>query len=77
MEKRFFSFQEAAEFLMCSRSFLDRLVASDEIPSYKIGMGRKGRRLFDKEELIEWVKSHKDAGEKPPTPRRPSRRPAL
>ena len=55
-EKRFLSPTDAAVFLSLSKPSLDRLVRRKEIPSYKIG----GRRLFDKEELIEWVKSHRD-----------------
>jgi excisionase family DNA binding protein len=57
-EKRFLSPTDAAIFLSLSKPTLDRLVRRKEIPSYKIG----GRRLFDREELIEWVKSHRDPG---------------
>ena len=57
-EKRFLSPTDAAIFLSLSKPSLDRLVSRKEIPSYKIG----GRRLFDKEELVEWVKSHKEPG---------------
>lgn len=61
MEKRFLSPADAAAFLSLSRPTIERLVRRKEIPSYKIG----GRRLFDKEELVRWVKSHKD--QRPPT----------
>jgi excisionase family DNA binding protein len=55
-EKRFLSPTDAAIFLSLSKPSLDRLVRRKEIPSYKIG----GRRLFDREELVEWVKRHRD-----------------
>ena len=68
-EKRFLSPTDAAIFLSLSKPSLDRLVRRKDIPSYKIG----GRRLFDREELIEWVKSHRDDSEKKPKPS-PSRK---
>ena len=65
MKKRFISYTETAQFLGLSRPTIDRLIARGEIPSYKIGK----RRLFDPEELVDWVKSHrsdrpKKSGEK-------------
>ena len=59
MEKRFLSSADAAIFLGVSRPWIEKLVARKAIPSYKIGK----RRLFDKEELVEWVKAHKDPKE--------------
>jgi excisionase family DNA binding protein len=56
MEKRFISPKEAAQFLGLSRPTIDRLVKRRAIPSYMIGH----RRLFDPEELVEWVKRHRD-----------------
>ena len=56
MKKRFISYTETAQFLGISRPTIDRLIARGEIPSYKIGK----RRLFDPEELVEWVKSHRN-----------------
>lgn len=56
MEKRFISPKEAVQFLGLSRPTIDRLVKRRAMPSYMIGH----RRLFDPEELIEWVKSHGD-----------------
>ncbi len=56
MKKRFISYTETAQFLGLSRPTIDRLIAREEIPSYKIGK----RRLFDPEELVEWVKSHRN-----------------
>jgi len=60
MKKRFISYSETAQFLGLSRPTIDRLIARGEIPSYKIGK----RRLFDPEELIEWVKGHRNSGKK-------------
>jgi excisionase family DNA binding protein len=56
MDKKFLTFSETAELLRISKPTVERLVAEKIIPSYKIGK----RRLFDPEELIEWVKSHRD-----------------
>ena len=58
MEKRFLSFPETAAFLGLSRSKVEKLVGQRKIPSYKIDK----RRVFDKEELVEWVKNHKEPG---------------
>ena len=56
MEKRFLSVKEVSEFLGISRITINRWVKAGEIPSYKLGK----RRVFDKEEVIAWVKSHED-----------------
>jgi len=66
MEKRFISPKEAAQFLGLSRPTVDRLVKKGAIPSYMIGH----RRLFDPEELIAWVKSHRDEKRKAKTKKR-------
>lgn len=56
MEKRFLSIREASQFLGISKATLHRLINSNNPPpSYKIG----GKRVFDKDELVDWVKSHK------------------
>ena len=54
MEKKFISAPEVAEFLGLSRSTVDRHAKAGRMPSYLVG----DRRLFDPEELVEWVKSH-------------------
>ena len=54
MEARFISAPEVVELLGISRSSVDRLTKSGKMPSYLVG----DRRLFDKEEIIAWVKSH-------------------
>lgn len=56
MEDKFLDIKEAAKFLKMSVVQINRLIRRGDIPSYKAG----GRRLFDREELIEWVKSKKD-----------------
>ena len=56
MEKIFLTIQEAAELIRLKTPTIKRLVAMGKIPSYKVS----GRRLFDRDELIEWVKSQKD-----------------
>jgi excisionase family DNA binding protein len=65
MDKIFLNHDEAAELLRISKPTLDRYIAQGKIPSYKI----EGRRIFDRDELIKWVRSHrsdrpKRAGEK-------------
>ncbi len=64
MEQRFLSSVEAATFLGVSKPLIEKLVARKAIPSYKIGK----RRLFDKEELVEWVKAHRNDSEKKAKP---------
>ncbi len=56
MYRKFMTFSETMEFLRLSRPTVSRLIARGEIPSYKIGK----LRIFDQEELIDWVKSHRD-----------------
>ena len=70
MEKRFLSSAGAAIFLGVSKPLIEKLVAQRAIPSHKIGK----RRRFGKEELIEWVKAHKDP--KKDANSSPKRRPA-
>jgi len=56
MEKIFLTIQEASELIRLKVPTIKRLVAMGKIPSYKVS----GRRLFDRDELIQWVKSQKD-----------------
>ena len=56
MEKKFISAPEAAELLGLSRATVDRHAKKGSMPSYLVG----DRRLFDPDELIEWVKSHRN-----------------
>jgi excisionase family DNA binding protein len=59
MDKKFITLSEAMNLLSLSRQTINRFIVRGEIPNYKVGK----RRLFDPEELVEWVKSHK--GDKP------------
>ncbi len=52
-EEKYLTLKEASRFLKISTSTLNRLIRQNGIPSYKIGH----RRLFDKDELIEWVRN--------------------
>jgi excisionase family DNA binding protein len=56
MDRKYLTYAETMEFLRLSRPTVSRLIARKEIPSYKIGR----LRLFDRDELIEWVKSHRN-----------------
>lgn len=56
MEKIFLTIQEAADLIRLKVPTIKRLVAMGKIPSYKVS----GKRLFDRQELIDWVKSQKD-----------------
>jgi excisionase family DNA binding protein len=53
VERIFFTFQEAQEFLGISHQTLYKLMA-EGLPSHKIGK----RRVFLKEDLIRWIKEH-------------------
>ena len=57
MNQKFMTFEETMEFLRLSRPTIDRMIVRGDIPSYKVGR----RRLFDRDELIEWVKEHKNS----------------
>ncbi len=56
MEQRFINIQQASQLVCLSIPMIKKLIASGKIPSYKL----EGKRLFDKDELIEWVKSKRD-----------------
>jgi excisionase family DNA binding protein len=55
MDKIFITLSNAMNLLSLSRQTINRFIARGEIPNYKVGK----RRLFDRDELIEWVKSHR------------------
>ncbi len=65
MEKKFMSFAEVMKFLGISRPSVYRQMELG-LPSYTLGK----RRLFDRDELIEWVKSHRNDKPKEPTVRK-------
>lgn len=56
MEKKFITITDAMELLSLSRPTINRFIYREEIPNYKIGK----RRLFERDELIDWVKSHRN-----------------
>ena len=68
MEKKFITLSEAAGLLSLSKPTINRFIAQKEIPNYKVGK----RRLFDPEDLVAWVKSHRD--DKPKKAKRPSKK---
>jgi excisionase family DNA binding protein len=53
--------KQAARFLGISMPYLEKLMRTRRIPYSKID-GRKGRVLFLKADLIEWVKQHRVKG---------------
>lgn len=53
VERIFFTFAEAQEFLGISHQTLYKLM-EEGLPSHKIGK----KRVFLKEDLIQWVKDH-------------------
>jgi excisionase family DNA binding protein len=57
-EEKYLDIKETSRFLKISMSTLNRLIKQNKIPSYKIG----DRRLFDKDELIEWMRTQKGDG---------------
>jgi excisionase family DNA binding protein len=57
VEDKFLNIKETSLFLKLHISTINRLIEAAEIPSYKV----RKRRLFDRDELVEWVKSHRDS----------------
>jgi len=55
-EKVYLTVKEACELIRTSRVTLHRMIRRGIVPSYKIG----GKRLFNRKELIQWVKSQKE-----------------
>ena len=53
VERIFFNFREAQEFLGISHQTLYKLIR-EGLPSHKIG----NKRVFLKEDLIRWIKEH-------------------
>lgn len=60
MEDKFLTLKEASQLLKLSVTTINRLIKNGQIPSYKVGESRLSRRLFDRDELIDWVKSHRN-----------------
>jgi len=55
MNEKFLTTKQASAFLKISIPTIFRYLADGKIPSYKIGK----RRIFDREELVDWVKTGK------------------
>lgn len=55
-EKMYLTVGEACELIRMSRVTLYRMIGKGIVPSYKIG----GKRLFNRRELIQWVKSQRE-----------------
>jgi excisionase family DNA binding protein len=53
IERIFYTFQEAQEFLGVSHQTIYKLI-KEGLPSHKIGK----KRVFLKEDLIRWIKEH-------------------
>lgn len=53
VERPFYTFQEAQEFLGVSHQTLYKLM-KEGLPSHKIGK----KRVFLKDDLIQWIKQH-------------------
>jgi excisionase family DNA binding protein len=53
VEREVFTFAEAQEFLRVSHQTIYKLI-KEGLPSHKIG----SKRVFLKEDLIQWVKEH-------------------
>lgn len=53
IERIFYTFKEAQEFLGVSHQTIYKLM-NDGLPSHKIGK----KRVFLKEDLIRWIKEH-------------------
>ena len=55
MEDRFLTIKEASKLTKLSISLINKLVKEGKIPSLKV----EKRRLFDRDELIAWMRSQK------------------
>ena len=53
IERIFFTFQEAQEFLAVSHQTIYKLM-KEGLPSHKIG----NKRVFLKDDLVRWIKEH-------------------
>lgn len=53
--ENFLTLKEVARILRVSVVTMNRFMREEKIPSYKVG----GRRLFDKSEVIQWVRDHR------------------
>ncbi len=68
MNDKFMTYAEVIKFLKLSRTTIDRYIRKKAIPNYKVGR----LRLFDRDELIDWVKSHRNDEPKKGKPKKRS-----
>ena len=54
-EEKYLTLEQTSKFLKISISTLNRFIRQNRVPSYKVGR----RRLFDKDELVEWVRTQR------------------
>ncbi len=56
MEKKYISIKEVSKLINLGVGAIYNLIKAGKMPSYKVG----GKRLFDKEEILEWMKEHRE-----------------
>ena len=56
MDKELLSVKDVAKMLNGTEAWIKKLVKLKKMPSYKIC----GKRLFDKQEIIDWIESQKE-----------------
>ncbi len=56
MEKKFINIKELSTVVGLGLGTINKYIKEGAIPSYKVGK----RRLFDKDEIVEWIKNHKE-----------------
>ena len=59
MVKQFLNIKEVSQLLGISIAVINKFIKEGSIPSYKIGK----RRLFNQEEIVAWVKTHREGKE--------------
>jgi len=55
-DKAFIDIKELSEIINLAVATINIHIKKGDLPSYKIG----GRRLYDKDEVILWMKTHKE-----------------
>lgn len=56
IEKKFINIEEVSTLIGLGLGTINKYVKNGVIPSYKVGK----RRLYDKDEVILWMKTHKE-----------------
>lgn len=55
MERKYISVKELSVLMGIGVVTIYKRIKGDKLPSYKVG----GKRLFDKDEVMAWMKEHK------------------